>query len=240
MLDAASYLCSGVLLWRVSPDAPGISEPGHRQSFLSDLRDGFREVANRTWVWVLIVNFAVVNSLAGTWDVFGPVACLRDYGGAGAFGLLSAMWSVGAVVGGGVGLRFTPRYPLRVGTVLCLLVPIPTALVALRVPLAAIVPFSILAGVGPLAFNTYWWTALQQHVPAEAISRVMSFDFAGSYALSPIGQAFAGPLADGIGLGPAMLGCAAAIVVVVSSAFVVKDVWMLRSGSPAPVEPSSA
>ncbi|HEX6234400.1 MAG TPA: hypothetical protein VFZ63_14835 [Jiangellaceae bacterium] len=41
----------------------------------------------------------------------------------------------------------------------------------------------------------FWDLSLQQHVPTDRLARVYSFDAVGSYAMIPIGQLAAGPLA---------------------------------------------
>jgi hypothetical protein len=52
-----------------------------------------------------------------------------------------------------------------------------------------------------LAFAvTLWQTALQQRIPREALSRVVSYDWVGSLVLMPLGFAVAGPLAMLIGI----------------------------------------
>jgi hypothetical protein len=55
-------------------------------------------------------------------------------------------------------------------------------------------------------------TALQKHVPPEALSRVMSYESLGSFALVPLGMAGAGPAADMVGVDTALFGTAALIM----------------------------
>ena len=42
--------------------------------------------------------------------------------------------------------------------------------------------------------------SLQEHIPAGAVSRVSSYDFAASVGLMPLGLALAGPISDALGL----------------------------------------
>ena len=56
-----------------------------------------------------------------------------------------------------------------------------------------------------------WHTALQQHVPEDRLSRVYSYDALGSFAIIPVGQAVAGPVAVLIGLTGAFIGAGAVV-----------------------------
>lgn len=72
----------------------------------------------------------------------------------------------------------------------------PVALLALRAPTAAIAAAAAVSGIGIAVFGTLWDTALQQHIPAAALSRVSAYDWLGSVALIPLGNALSGPLAS--------------------------------------------
>ncbi len=53
--------------------------------------------------------------------------------------------------------------------------------------------------------------ALQQHVPADRLARVYSYDAVGSFVAIPVGEVAVGPLAGLVGLRSTLLGCAGAI-----------------------------
>ncbi len=240
MADSVSYGLSALCLSQLGPGVGDAPAPrGARASMLSDLRDGFREFISRTWVWAMVITFALANALNATWDVFAPLATRRWYDGAPAFALLSVLWSGGTLLGGVVLLRFKPRRPLLVGVLVCAPSVLPAALLALRLPLALVGPLQLISGIGVIAFNTLWWTALQEHVPAETISRVVSYDYAGSYLLMPLGTAVAGPLATGIGLRGAMLATSIVSLALMVVTLGLRDVRELRS-APAPVDIVSA
>jgi MFS family permease len=231
LADAASYGLSALLLSRVHHAVGSAPAPaaGENRSIFGDLAAGWSEVRSRTWVWALIIGFGVSNSLMETWNVFGPLSMRRWYEGAPSYAVLSIAFSVGTLLGGVVSLRFRPRRPLFIGTLVCLPVVLPSILVALRLPLGFVVPVQLISGIGPIAFNTLWWTALQDHIPTEALSRVVSFDYAGSYLILPLGTALAGPLADAIGLRNAMLACAFAAIASVGSTLLLPSVRNLRA-----------
>jgi hypothetical protein len=234
LADSLSYGLSALSLSQVSlaAGAAVIRNEGATNSLLADLRGGFSAVRSRTWVVAIIVGFGFVNALASTWGVFGPLATRRWYDGAPAFALLSVIGSVGALGAGVLMLRFTPRRPLRFGVLCCVPTVIAPVLLAFRLPLAVIAPLSLFTGLGPMLFNTLWWTALQEHVPAHLIGRVISYDYAGSFLLMPLGTALAGPLASGIGLKSGLLVCNGVALGLMALTLLVPDVRNLATSKP--------
>ena len=59
---------------------------------------------------------------------------------------------------------------------------------------------AFLAGMAIDIFMVVWNTALQSHIPEESYSRVVAYDAFGSFGLSPLGIAAAGPLAHIFGV----------------------------------------
>jgi hypothetical protein len=57
--------------------------------------------------------------------------------------------------------------------------------------------------------NALWFTALQERIPRQALSRVSSYDWLGSIAFQPAGFALAGPLAAAIGVSATLLASGA-------------------------------
>ena len=74
---------------------------------------------------------------------------------------------------------------------------LPIALLALHAPAVVIASGALLAGAGNMIFNSLWETALQQHIPPAALSRVSAYDWFGSLAFAPLGLVIAGPAAVG-------------------------------------------
>jgi hypothetical protein len=58
-----------------------VKEPG---AFARELRDGWRELTSRTWLWTSIVYFELLNALSASFDVLGPVIARRSLGGVAA------------------------------------------------------------------------------------------------------------------------------------------------------------
>jgi hypothetical protein len=226
--DGCSYLLSAVFLWKVSRTAHAAADRDvEAPTFLADLRGGFREVASRTWLWATIVNMALGNMLMASFLVLAPVICRQHYGGAPAYAGINIAWALGMLVGGSVLLRYKPRFLLRAGFYAFLPALIPGILLGVHAPIYLVGLFQFISGVGATVMNALWWTAMQQNVPAGAISRVSSYDWAGTLAVMPIGYALVGPLTDAIGISATIIACSAAATIVTVLGLLVRDIRML-------------
>jgi predicted MFS family arabinose efflux permease len=216
--DAATFVLSAALLTRVHPRPRGESQP--EQPVLAALREGWSEVRSRPWVWATIAAFTgTVLCVFALWYSLAPGISRSLYGSVGVFGVLESLAGVGAVAGALVGMRWRPEHPLFTGLVLMLLNwPVLSFVFALDAPLALVIVMSLTTGFGFSLFIIWWETALAQHIPAHALSRVSAYDWMGSLALLPLGYFVAGPLAGALGartvlgvggaLGAAMLALA--------------------------------
>jgi predicted MFS family arabinose efflux permease len=228
LVDAGSYLVSAVLLLRARPSNLRI---GNKKHFLTDLRDGFDEVRTRTWLWTTIVLVSILNLFLASFPVLGAFVAHSRLGGAGAWAAILAASAAGSVIGGVLLLRLNPRRPMLVGPLACLTVAIPTFLLAVPAPVVAIAATALLSGAGTMLFDTLWNTVLQQHVPAGARSRVSSYEWFGTLALSPLGLALVGPLADAIGVSSALYVCGTVEVAALLALLAIPSV---RTLAPAP------
>jgi len=210
-VDAASYAVSAIALGLLS--FPGVARPRARP-LLRDLADGWAEFTARTWLWPQTVQFALFNLLTwGPYLVLGPVLAREYLGGARAWGTILACYGGGAILGGLLALGRRPRRPLLVSTLATLGFPLPPLTLALHLPLAAVTAGALLAGLGSAAGGALATTVTQQRVPAEALSRVGSFNMVGAFAFGPVAFAAAGPVAAAVGA-RAVLGFGAAWAVV--------------------------
>ncbi len=207
-VDAASFGASALFLGLLRLP-PHVRLPP--QSFLADLRDGWREFVARTWVWVIVVAAAIGNMTTSVFVVLGALVCKQSLGGPLAWTVILAGLGVGALAGGFVALRFRPSRPLFLGMSLTAFLALPMALLALRAPAELVAAGAFLAGCGNMIGNSLWETTLQRHIPPTALSRVSAYDWFGSMAFSPVGLMIAGPLAAAIGtsamLWAAAVGC---------------------------------
>ena len=212
VVDAATFGVSAafLLLMRVSFTKPA------KQTFLTDLREGWSEFTRRTWVWVCVCHFALFQFAAlAPFFVLGPLIAEEELGGASAYATISAFGGVGSVIGSVAAIKFRPDRQL-VAAFLSLLIWSPVLVAyAVAAPVWAISALALVAAAGINFAGTIWFTALQQHVPQHALSRVSSYDWAGSVLFTPLGFILVGPLADQFGAADVLY--AAAVWTVVSS-----------------------
>ena len=211
--DAVTFGISALLLTRIIQVAESIDAAEGRvdQSLLRELREGFRAVRSRTWVWSVIACAGAANMMFGWFMVLGAVAAKRSLGGASAWALILAAFSVGSLLGGILAMQWRPRRPLLAGCAGLSLLALPAAVLATGASATAIAGVAVLGGASSSLFNALWATSLQQHIPRAMLSRVSAYDWLGATALNPVGLAIAGPVASLIGLTRALWIAAAVI-----------------------------
>jgi hypothetical protein len=229
-VDAATFLVSAALLAGLRLPAVRGASGG---TILSDLRHGWREFVSRQWTWVIVLQFSLVNAAWSGVLVLGPVVAKRDYGGPAAWSILLAGDAIGAVAGVLLAIRLRPRRPLLVATLAVFPMGVPIALLGLRSPLWTIAVTAFAAGASLDVFSVLWDTALQQHIPPAALSRVSSYDWLGSLALGPLGLIAAGPAAAAFGLDWALWGCGLLVVLPTALALLSPSVRNLGEPQPA-------
>jgi hypothetical protein len=110
-------------------------------------------------------------------------------------------------------MRFRPDRQL-VAAFLSLVIWTPVLVAyAVAAPVWAISGLALVAAAGMNFAGTIWFTALQQHVPQYALSRVSSYDWAGSVLFTPLGFILVGPLAAQFGAADVLYAAAAWTVV---------------------------
>lgn len=174
----------------------------------ADLAEGWREFISRRWVVAIVVVGAVSSfGSAAFFGVLGPLR-MEESGGASEWALITAALACGLLVGAAAALRIHPRRPLVVAVTALGLYSLPMFALAIPVNLAFVVAAAFIAGVCLDIFAVLWETALQQRVPRAALSRVSSFDWLGTFALSPVALGVAGPLVMVFGLSSILWGAA--------------------------------
>ncbi len=233
VFDGASYMVSALLLGRMSiAAAAAIQQNAKPSTFLADLHGGFGEVTSRRWLWSSIIGMMFGNLFAAAFPVLSPVICRQHYGGATAYASLWVCFALGMLIGGSALLRVKPRYPLRAGILIGGPALASGIALGLHAPIYIVDLLQITAGAGMTASNALWWTAMQQNVPREAMSRVISYEYALTLSIMPAGAALAGPLSHAIGLSSALIACSAAAISVKAVTLLVPDIRRLRGGPP--------
>jgi MFS family permease len=225
--DAAAFAVAGALrsfidVSHVPPRAPG-------GGLLADLRDGWREFTGRPWLWGIVVQFSIANAVVGAADaVYGPLVARDDLGGAGPWGLALAFFGAGTVCGALLMTRWKPRRLLLAGTLCVFPMALPSAALAVPVPVGVLCAVMLLSGTLVEVFGVSWMTALHQEIPEDKLSRVSAYDWFGSIALVPLATALAGPSEDSFGRTASLWGCSALVVLVTAAVLCVPDVRNLR------------
>ncbi len=211
-IDATTFVASAAFLSRLHVAA---ATPAARRGTLDELRAGLRTFRAHTWVWVVAGFFSLYLAFGyAPEQVLGPAVARHWLGGASAWAAILVARGVGALAGGGLGLRWRPRHPLRAAFLFFLIgTPALVAALAAHAPLALIVALAVLDGVTGSFFNTVWSTANQREIPPAELSRVSSWDYLGSLALQPVGLAACGPIAVAIGVSATLYGAGAITLV---------------------------
>lgn len=221
---------------------------------LAELAAGWSEFTARTWVWVVVLQFMVVNAMNSLGiAVLGP-SIADDTIGRAAWGFVLAAHMAGAFAGGLVAIRWQPRRALAVGVAVVAVDAVPLILLARTPMLIPLLVGAFLAGIAVEQFAVSWDVALQENVPADRLARVYSYDLLGSMIAVPVGEVVAGPLAERFGRETTLLAAAGVLLVATGLALSSRDVRRLRrraaaqAGSPTsglpkarnPVEPEPA
>ncbi|MER5705039.1 MFS transporter [Micromonospora sp. NPDC002296] len=231
-VDALTFALAAVAFAGVRVAATRSTSTG--TSILADLREGWSEFTARTWVWVVVLGFMVLNAaLAGGVNVLGP-AVADETIGRGAWGVVLAAQTVGMVVGGLIALRIRARRLLLLG-VACMFAESFLLLgLALAPTVAVLVVAGVAVGIAVEQFAVAWETSIAQHIPAERLARVYSYDMLGSFVAIPLGQVAVGPVAGAIGTRETLLILAALVVLSVVGMLASRDVRRLRTVASAP------
>ncbi|MEU3712693.1 MFS transporter [Streptomyces catenulae] len=238
--DAAAFALAAAL--RSALDTGALPPRKRRGGLAHDLREGWREVAGRRWLWVVVTQFAVVNAaFAATQSVYGPLVARDRLGGAGAWGTALATFGTGTLLGALLMTRWKPHRMLLTGGCGSLLCALPPAALAAGLPLPALAATMAGCGIGVEVFAVTWMTALHQEIPTDKLSRVSSYDWLGSVGMVPLATALAGPAQNLTGRPTALWSSATLITLLTLAALAVPDVRRLtRRTTDAPQEPAAA
>ena len=224
-LDAVLFGLGAVLLGRIRLPANARLVA---TSILTDLREGWTEFRSRTWLWVVVVQFAFVNAAwSGSTSALGPVVA-DDTIGRAAWGLVLAALTAGMVAGGLFALRWQWDRPLLIGTVAVFL-EVPLLLVlGLEPRTAPLLAAAFVAGIGLETFGVAWDVSMQSNIPAHRLSRVYAYDWFGSLVFIPVGLIVAGPLSALVGVEATIVGAGVVIAVSIAITLSVPSVRNLR------------
>ncbi|WP_250030401.1 MFS transporter [Paractinoplanes maris] len=229
-VNALSFLASMIaaLLLRVR------AERGPRTSMLSELADGWREIARRDWLLGGLFGATVYHIANGVILVLVQVVAIERLGGPSAAGFIAAAEGLGGVAGAAIALRFKPRRLLRAGWLTLLLMPLWALAYVWPAELIAVIAGAIIGYAGLIFFDVAWETAIQDHVPQRMLGRVASWDYLTSFLAMPIGNVLAGPLAAAYGTDKVLTACAAVLFLSALSQLLIPGARTLTRATPTP------
>ncbi|HEY3185542.1 MAG TPA: MFS transporter [Gaiellaceae bacterium] len=195
-IDGSSFLVSASALWVARPRTVE-AEP--RQGVLRELLAGFRYVTSVPWIWsgIGIATFILMVAFAPYTALLPEIVRGHYHRSVGSYGLLFSLMAAGMVAGSLLYARWNPR---RHRVAICFgafgVNDIGIIAVAVspwyRLATVAVVWRGFFIGIGVSA----WLTMLTELVPEGLLSRVLSLDYFGSFALTPIGFVLAGAAAE--------------------------------------------
>jgi MFS family permease len=239
-IDSLTFAVAGVLYSLVR--VPRVREANaSRTSTLHELRVGWTEFIARRWFWVVVLGFCFFNmaQVAGM-SVLGPAIANNTFG-PGNWAFILAAETVGAVLGAFVAIRLRARRLMLVGVASCVGPSVLMVSLGLHTPVPALVGIAFLAGIGLEQFGIAWETSVQEHIPADKLARVYSYDALGSWIAIPLGQVLAGPLSNWVGVTDAMLVFASISIISVIAMLADRSVRTLEHhATPSVVEPEPA
>ena len=211
--SAALFAVAALLAARVSlPRPPGGSADA---GLLAELFTGLSVVATQAPVRRPMTVAIVDNFLYGYLVVALVLLADRELGGASAVGWLNAGLSGGALAAMAVVNRLAShRRPAPVLFAVMAVFAVSVALIGLSAALPPAIAFITLAGAATLIAEVIAVTLLQRAAPDDVVARVFGVYDQLNVGAIALGSLLAGPLADQLGTGPAMVtvavGCLAA------------------------------
>lgn len=225
-LDACTFVVAATLLARVQLPPPARSAT----SILTELRDGWGEFVSRTWLWVIVLAFGVMNAIhVGGWVVVGPVVAKSDASlGIRGWGVVVAAEAIGMLVMSLVLLRWRLRKPLVSGMLGMSLIAVPLVMLGVHPSTIALTVAAFVGGAGMQVFSTGWAVTIMEQIPAAVLSRVSSYDMLGSFVGIPVGTLLFGWLAGAIDVRTLMVLASACYAVIALATLAVPSVRHLR------------
>ena len=209
-IDALGFAVSAPLyfLIRVKSNKAAASQG----NILLDIKEGWAEFAGRSWIWSIVLQFAIINvAFNGIVEVFGPMIADASFGRA-RWGIIVAAHSVGLIAGSFLAMKWHPRRDLLIGAMLAGLCALPIFMLSQDASAALLIVGFFIAGMSLGLFGVTWAHSLQTHIPPDKLARVYAYDAMGSFIAIPFGQLVAGPLATHFGMSAVLLMSALAVV----------------------------
>ncbi|MEU9254169.1 MFS transporter [Streptomyces sp. NPDC048270] len=233
-VDAAAFAVAGAL--RAFLDVSHVPDRTPGGGLLADLREGWVEFKTRPWLWGIVLQFSVVVAVVGAAEaVYGPLVARDQLGGPAPWGLALGFFGAGTIAGAVLMMKWKPRRLLLVGTLCVFPLALPSAGLAVPLPVWGLCVVMLVSGLAIEVFGVNWMTTMHQEIPEEKFSRVSAYDWFGSVSMLPLATALAGPAESAFGRAEALWGCAVLVVLATALVLLIPDVRnMTRRKPPAP------
>lgn len=200
-LDAVSFGLSAVALLLLRP--PVRTRPAaQRGGVVADLREGWRFVRERRWLWVTFVCAAIAYLLfMGPVEVLVPYVVKHDlHATASDLGLIFGAGGLASIVCAmALGQLGLPRRSMTFMYAAWTVATVAVAGYGLGSAVWHLMLASALFNALETAGTIVWITAKQRHVPSQMLGRVSSLDWLISIGLLPLSFALTGPVSALIG-----------------------------------------
>jgi len=238
-LDAFTFLVSAGFLLTLR--VPALLRTRAPATFFVELRDGWREVRSRTWLWVMMLRAMLVLFVTiAPLQVLGPLAITARHESPALWGLMVGLFSLGMLGGGLIALYYRPRRPMVTVALCGTTASAPMIALALQLARVELLAVWLLRGIAIGVLSAVWDTTLQRRIASESMARVSSWDWMTSGGLWPLGLVLAGPIAQLMGISAALWLSAGLGIAFSLWVLLVKDVWRLRGLPPGAAAATSA
>jgi MFS family permease len=238
-LDATSFLVSAVALLAMRRPAERPAVAG--VSLRGDLREGWRFVRRRSWLWATFGSAAIAYLLfMGPVEVLLPLLVKHELDGSAAeLGLVFAAGGLGSVACAVLlGHHGLPRRDITFMYVAWTLATLAVAGYGLSASVWQLMLACMVFNGLETAGTIVWATAKQRHVPADMLGRVSSLDWLISIGLLPLSFALTGPVSGAIGVRATLIGAGVLGAVVTFSALFIRGVRSVEGRPVKPVVPA--
>jgi MFS family permease len=226
LVDAITFLIAGILVWNL--DLPTIVRE-QKNTIFEDLKSGWFEFISRSWVVTMVISFALINlAFESMLQILGPLNFAEIANGPKFWSFNLAALTLGMLSGSLISLKVHFPRPLFFAMLVIAASSIWDFSLATKSPLWITLICAFLSGIAVDIFMVVWNTSLQSHIPEESYSRVVAYDALGSYGLSPLGIAVAGPLAQVFGVSTIIYFTGAMTLLAALASLLVKSVRDLK------------
>jgi MFS family permease len=143
--------------------------------------------------------------------------------------------TAGMIIGGIIAMRLRLRRMLYFGVFSCFPFALPLLALGTFPKVYVLMPCAFIAGLMIEQFGVAWETTMQEHIPADKLARVYSYDMLGSFLAIPIGEVAVGPIAKVAGVEATVFGAGVLVVLAVIGMLSSRDVRTLPHKRSEPI-----